>query len=178
MKKTQYFQNVSHVFLLCQQISAIQPIPQTAAYKNDAHKALQCSTNVLASTKIINTPSIKSKLITPMNVGSSSIKLESYKVIHDKISAFEIEDCRYTQQIKYFYHAMYGRFKISFRNKKTIKSVHSCISTRAYTLEGRVEVWICGREGEIYLKIRRRLSGIIKYEILRRFQPSPPDRIR
>ena len=42
-----------------------------------------------------------------MNVGSSSIKLESYKVIHDKISAFEIEDCRYTQQIKYFYHAMY-----------------------------------------------------------------------
>ena len=178
MKKTQYFQNVSHVFLLCQQISAIQPIPQTAAYKNDAHKALQCSTNVLPSTKIINTPSIKLKPITPMNVGSSSIKLESYKVIHDKISAFEIEDCRYTQQIKYFYHAMYGRFKISFRNKKTIKSVHSCISTRAYTLEGRVEVWICGREGKIYLKIRRRLSGIIKYEILRRFQPSPPDRIR
>ena len=42
-----------------------------------------------------------------MNVGSSSIKLESYKVIHDKISAFEIEDCHYTQQIKYFYHAMY-----------------------------------------------------------------------
>ena len=113
-----------------------------------------------------------------MNVGSSSIKLESYKVIHDKISAFEIEDCRYTQQIKYFYHAMYGRFKISFRNKKTIKSVHSCISTRAYTLEGRVEVWICGREGKIYLKIRRRLSGIIKYEILRCFQQSPPDRIR
>ena len=139
---------------------------------------MQCSTNVLASTKIINTPSIKLKPITPMNVGSSSIKLESYKVIHDKISAFEIEDCRYTQQIKYFYHAMYGRFKISFRNKKTIKSVHSCISTRAYTLEGRVEVWICGREGKIYLKIRRRLSGIIKYEILRRFQPSPPDRIR
>ena len=113
-----------------------------------------------------------------MNVGSSSIKLESYKVIHDKISAFEIEDCRYTQQIKYFYHGMYGRFKISFRNKKTIKSVHSCISTRAYTLEGRVEVWICGREGKIYLKIRRRLSGIIKYEILQHFQQSLPDRIR
>ena len=68
-----------------------------------------------------------------MNVGSSSIKLESYKVIHDKISAFEIEDCRYTQQIKYFYHAMYGRFKISFRNKKkqlnqfTLASPHARI---------------------------------------------------
>ena len=67
-----------------------------------------------------------------MNVGSSSIKLESYKVIHDKISAFEIEDCRYTQQIKYFYRGMYGRFKISFRNKKqlnqfTLASLHARI---------------------------------------------------